>query len=127
MPLVEVSLGELIDKITILEIKSEQLTDANQLKNVDVELQVLNEALGKESNPPVQLNECRDRLKQANLSLWKIEDQIRDCERENDFGDRFIQLARSVYITNDQRAAIKREINELVGSRIVEEKSYSPY
>jgi len=127
MPLVEISLGELIDKITILEIKRERLSDAGQLQNFQVELQVLSVALAKEVNLPPGVMDCRDRLKQANLALWDIEDDIRACERSGDFGDRFIQLARSVYLTNDQRSAIKREVNELVGSRLVEEKSYAPY
>jgi DnaJ-domain-containing protein 1 len=127
MPMVEVSLGELVDKITILEIKCERIADSRQQANVRTELSLLAHALASEPQLPSELAGCRQRLKQVNTDLWEIEDEIRACEKNQDFGPRFIELARSVYRVNDIRAAIKREINQLVGSRLVEEKSYTPY
>ena len=124
---VEIAPGELIDKITILEIKSERIADAGKLANVRLELQVLAET--RDAALPVSdaLTRLIADLKRVNETLWQIEDDIRDCERAGDFGPRFIQLARDVYITNDRRAALKRDINVLLGSRLVEEKSYQPY
>ena len=125
---VPVSIGEVVDKITILEIKSERLTDTDRLANVRDELRQLKSAFDEQfpdSNP--QLDELSASLKTVNLALWQIEDDIRDCERVKDFGDRFVHLARSVYQTNDKRAAIKREINLLLGSELIEEKSYAAY
>ncbi|MCA8996857.1 MAG: hypothetical protein KDA80_07725, partial [Planctomycetaceae bacterium] len=125
--LVEVAPGELIDKITILEIKSERIDDPSKLANVRHELQVLREQEDNLLRKSAQLSELKSSLRQINEDLWEIEDNIRDCEREQDFGDKFIQLARSVYRTNDRRAAVKREINLLLGSALVEEKSYHEY
>ncbi len=124
---VEVSPGELIDKITILEIKSERIKDVEKLKNVRMELATLVACrdLAIEASP--ELAELTIELKQVNESLWQIEDQIRECERHRDFGPKFIELARSVYKSNDRRSALKRQINELLGSRLIEEKSYSEY
>jgi hypothetical protein len=124
---VEISPGELIDKITILEIKSERMTDHDKLKNVRTELATLIACrdLVIESSP--KLIELSGQLKDVNESLWKIEDDIRDCERHRDFGPQFIELARAVYKSNDRRAALKRQINDLLGSRIIEEKSYAEY
>ena len=124
---IEIAPGELIDKITILEIKTERIADAGKVANVQVELDVL--AASRDAAMPgsAELTRLTAELKAVNEALWEIEDDIRDCERDGDFSDKFVQLARSVYITNDKRAALKREINELLGSRLVEEKSYQPY
>jgi septal ring factor EnvC (AmiA/AmiB activator) len=124
---VEIAPGELVDKITILEIKSERITDSAKLENVRVELTTLAAARDGAVAASPQLADLTAQLKAINEQLWDIEDDIRDCEREKDFGDRFIELARSVYKSNDQRAARKRDINELLGSRLIEEKSYSDY
>jgi hypothetical protein len=124
---VDVSVGELIDKITILEIKAARLTDPAQLKNVKTELEILLAARDAALPPSAELTELSGSLKRVNERLWGIEDDIRDQERAKDFGERFIELARSVYVCNDERATLKRRINELLGSRIVEEKSYAPY
>ncbi|MCD2178791.1 DUF6165 family protein [Rhizobium sp. C1] len=121
---VPVSWGELVDKITILEIKSERIKDVKQLANVTRELWLLNRKL---SPVATQVLRLKLKLKEVNTALWEIEDEIRDCEREKDFGPRFIELARSVYVTNDQRADVKREINFALSSELVEEKSYRPY
>ena len=124
---VETAPGELIDKITILEIKTERIRDAEKVRNVQVELQTLAAARDQAISATPELVKLTEQLKTANQQLWDIEDDIRDCEREKDFGDKFIQLARSVYRSNDRRAALKREINELLGSHLIEEKSYSDY
>ena len=124
---VEIAPGELIDKITILEIKTERITDPKKLHNVDIELRVLNQARSMAITSSTRLDELTGALKKVNEELWEIEDDIRDCERNDDFSDRFIDLARAVYRTNDRRASIKRAINEHLGSRIVEEKSYAAY
>jgi hypothetical protein len=125
--LVEVAPGELIDKITILEIKSERIADAGKLKNVRVELDVLAAARDAAMAASAELADLTAQLKQVNEALWEIEDAIRDCERGQDFGPKFIELARSVYHSNDRRAALKRQINELLGSKLIEEKSYAAY
>lgn len=119
--------GELIDKITILEIKSERIDDAEKRANVTYELATLTNARELAIETSDQIRELSDRLKAVNEKLWEIEDEIRLCEREDDFGPKFVELARSVYRYNDQRAEIKREINTLLGARIVEEKSYADY
>ncbi len=124
---VEIAAGELIDKITILEIKTERITDAAKLKNVRSELETLEQVRRVSVPNSPELTEATNELKTVNEALWEIEDAIRDCERAGDFGPRFIELARSVYRTNDRRAALKRQINELLGSRLVEEKSYAGY
>lgn len=123
---VPVSWGELIDKITILEIKSERIEDAAKRANVDRELSLLRERLATAPERD-EVHRLTGELKAVNLELWVIEDDIRDCERAADFGDRFVVLARAVYHTNDKRAALKRALNEALGSAIVEEKSYRPY
>ncbi len=125
--LVEIAPGELIDKITILEIKTERITDAGKLKNVRVELDVLVAARNAAMAASPELDELTAQLKQVNEALWDIEDGIRDCERGRDFGSQFIELARAVYHSNDRRAALKRQINELLGSKLIEEKSYAAY
>jgi hypothetical protein len=124
---VEVAPGELIDKITILQIKTEQIREPDKLRNVRVELDVLCQARDENIPPSSELDNLADQLKSINQALWNIEDEIRDCERNQDFGPKFIELARSVYRSNDRRAALKREINELLGSKIIEEKSYADY
>jgi tetratricopeptide (TPR) repeat protein len=123
--LVPVSFGELVDKITILEIKSERIDDAGKLINVRAELELLATALARFSVLPPRAGELKAELRGINEALWEIEDQIRDCERNNDFGAKFVGLARSVYMTNDRRSAVKRQLNQLAGSVIVEEKSYT--
>ena len=119
--------GELIDKITILRIKSERIADEAKLKNVRTELGILNETLAKDVPASDELTRLDAALQSVNEELWEIEDDIRDCERAGDFGPEFIRLARAVYVTNDKRAALKKEINLLLGSNIVEEKSYAAY
>jgi Family of unknown function (DUF6165) len=125
---VPVSIGEVVDKITILEIKSERLFDPERLSNVREELSQLSaafEAQFPDRSP--ELDELVAALKTVNSALWEIEDDIRDSERQRSFDDRFVELARAVYRTNDKRAAIKREINVLLGSQLIEEKSYTSY
>ena len=124
---VEIAAGELIDKITILKIKQERMTDAAKLANVGQELKVL-EAVHAETLPPSEkLQEMTRALKAVNEKLWQVEDDIRLCEHNGDFGPRFIELARSVYEHNDHRSLLKRRINDLLGSRLVEEKQYTSY
>lgn len=124
---VPVSFGEVLDKITILEIKSERIEDAGKVKNVRVELKELTR-VWNESVPDQSVIETpRDQLKAVNEQLWEIEDDIRDQEAAQDFGARFVELARAVYVTNDKRAALKKQINLALGSRFVEEKSYRDY
>ena len=124
---VEVSPGELIDKITILEIKLERITDEDKLKNVKLEWETLTRARDEAIEATPELEKLSAELKESNERLWEIEDDIRDCERDKDFGDKFVELARGVYVNNDQRSRLKREINELLGSRLIEEKSYAAY
>jgi hypothetical protein len=119
--------GELIDKITILEIKSERIDDSEKRANVTYELSVLTNALEMAIDTSEQISALSQRLKAVNEKLWEIEDDIRICEKNQDFGPRFVELARSVYRMNDERAEVKRSINTLLGARIVEEKSYSEY
>ncbi len=123
----EVSPGELIDKITILEIKAERIVEPDKLESVRIELgaliRVRDEALPKLTD----LGRLTADLKAVNSRLWDIENEIRGWERRKNFGDPFVDLARAVYRTNDQRAAIKDRINRLLGARIREEKSYAPY
>jgi len=126
-PLVVVPIapGELIDKITILEIKAERVGDPAKVQNVRNELESLRAARDLSIVPSQELAALTAELLAINEAIWKIEDAIRGCERNGDFGQRFIELARSIYQTNDRRAAVKRRINEHLGSRIVEEKSYT--
>ncbi|MGB0795704.1 MAG: DUF6165 family protein [Paracoccaceae bacterium] len=123
----EIGSGELIDKITILEIKSERMSDAAKLQNVRHELSVLSATRDAHLGDVDGLDALAARLKEINEALWVIEDDIRACEAEKDFGQKFIDLARAVYITNDKRAAVKKEINLLTGATIVEEKSYTEF
>ena len=124
---VDVSPGELIDKITILMIKSERIDDPGQLANVRFELDVLTSTKEGSITSSAKLKDLTAKLKEVNEVLWEIEDDIRNCEATRDFGDKFVELARSVYMRNDERAQLKRKINVLLGSEMLEEKSYKPY
>jgi hypothetical protein len=124
---VAVSWGDLIDKITILEIKRARLGDKAQRANVETEYAILRQARDAAMPPGVDIAADTRALLEVNKALWDIEDDIRICERAQDFGPGFIELARAVYITNDRRAAIKRRLNEALGSGLVEEKSYTDY
>jgi hypothetical protein len=124
---VPVSYGELIDKITILEIKSERMTDAAKVANVRVELDLLDETWRDASAARIDIADQRAALRAVNEALWDIEDRIRLKEKAKAFDAEFIELARSVYIRNDERAKVKRAINEKLGSTLVEEKSYESY
>lgn len=125
--LVPISPGELIDKITILQIKSERMTDAAKLTNVRTELALLEATWRDSVHGEADIRADWTELKRINEQLWVIEDDIRDKERDRAFDAQFIELARAVYVTNDERAAVKRRINRKLGSRIVEEKSYKEY
>jgi len=123
----EISYGELVDKITILEIKSERITDPEKLKNIHIELASLRETYQKYISNSAEVAQLKQELKKVNEILWDIEDDLRAKEQGHIFDDEFIQLAREVYLNNDQRSVIKRKINMLLGSRIIEEKSYTDY
>lgn len=125
--LVNISLGELVDKITILNIKQERISDAKKLANVKKELRILNQNLADLDVNTKKLVPFTKQLQTINEKLWDIEDEIRDQELQKNFGDKFVELARAVYITNDQRAAVKKEINLAFGSDLIEEKSYQTY
>jgi len=127
--LIPASVGELIDKITILEIKQQLITDAAKRANVARELQALLQVVAQQQlgYPSGALAGLGAALAAVNRQLWQIEDDIRECERQADFGARFVELARAVYHRNDERAAIKRRINAQCGSELVEEKSYAAY
>ena len=124
---VEISAGELVDKITILEIKLQFIEDEAKQKNVHKELAALKASYQEYIGTRDDVRGVQDQLKKINLELWKIEDDIRECERQSDFGDNFITLARAVYHTNDKRADLKRQINVLTDSELIEEKSYAAY
>ena len=124
---VPISPGELVDKITILEIKKEFIKNDNKLKNINHEYDLLMKIYTTQISETDGISELKNKLKEINLELWKIEDDIRDCEREKSFSDTFIGLARSVYFTNDRRSKVKLEINLLLNSNLVEEKSYKDY
>jgi hypothetical protein len=124
---VPVSPGELLDKITILRIKSSRMSDAQKLANVRIELKVLEETWGASPYAKSDIAADVTALLQVNERLWVIEDDIRDKERAQAFDSEFIRLARAVYFENDERAALKRRINLKLGSTIVEEKSYAEY
>ena len=122
-----VSYGELIDKITILEIKSRRITEEAKLANVRNELDMLNATWANSAASQTDISDERARMLAVNEALWDIEDNIRLMERAQTFDAAFIELARSVYFRNDERAAFKREINQKLGSELVEEKSYQDY
>jgi len=125
--LVPLSPGELLDKISILEIKSELMTEPDQLANVRSELALLRDIWARSVGEDENLRALHAQLREVNAKLWKIEDEIRAKERAGEFDREFIELARSVYITNDSRSQIKKDLNQRLGSRIVEEKSYTAY
>jgi len=125
--LVPVSFGELLDKIAILEIKSERMTDEAKLANVRRELDALNATWAAHPASSKDIRELRAALKAVNERLWSIEDDIRTQEKQQSFGAEFIRLARSVYFENDERSRIKKDINLALGSAYVEEKSYEDY
>ena len=124
---IPVSVGELADKITILEIKKNKIKDKNKLENINNELKHLNIILAKKVNLDILMKKEIASLKKINLILWEIEDDKRKCEKNKKFGPKFIKLARNVYILNDKRAQIKFKINNLSGSNIIEVKSYDEY
>ena len=123
----EISVGELLDKISILEIKQKNIKDEQKIKIISKELESLNYSLKKDVHITDEIKSLYEDLKKINIKLWNIEDGKRDCEKNGDFGEKFIQLARSVYIENDQRAKIKNKINKISGSNISEVKSYDEY
>lgn len=124
---VPISPGELVDKITILEIKSARMTDATKVANVRTELTMLQDTWRTSAYASQDITSQWASLRKINEKLWDIEDDIRDKERARKFDQEFIELARAVYVTNDERAAVKRDINTKLGSKIVEEKSYAKY
>jgi len=125
--LVEVSVGELLDKISILEIKQEKIKDPNKLEFINLEHSILKDQLEKNVQSSSQLEQLFNSLKQINAKLWVIEDEKRQCEKDKDFGEKFIKLSRDVHFLNDDRAKIKLEINNLTGSKIKEIKEYTSY
>ena len=124
---IELSVGELLDKISILQIKAERIVDPSKLENINKELDVLMSLWKDSAYSNNNLESETNELKAINEELWAIEDKIRDKERNRVFDKGFIELARAVYITNDKRADIKRIINSKTGSELIEEKSYSDY
>ena len=122
-----IATGELIDKITILEIKAAHFTDPAKIANVRNELDLLCNRRDAALPRDAALDEMTARLKAVNQRIWDLEDAIRECERQQDFGPSFVDVARSIYRTNDERAAVKREINLATGSLLLEEKSYAKY
>ncbi len=125
--LVPISPGELLDKITILEIKSERIVDPQKVANVRHELGLLSKVWSDSVTEDTTISDLHQLLKSINEKLWEIEDDIRDEERHDRFGERFVELARAVYVTNDKRAQAKKDVNLHLGSDIVEEKSYKNY
>ena len=125
--IVEVSIGELLDKITILEIKQEKIKDPEKLKFISNEHSILKDQLNKNIKTDDKLNKLFQSLKDINSKLWVIEDNKRQCEKDKDFGEKFIKLSRDVHFLNDDRAKIKLEINNHTGSTIKEIKEYTSY
>ena len=125
--IVEVSIGELLDKISILEIKKEKIKDAEKLKFINNEHSILKNQLDENIKSDEKLNNLYQSLKEINSKLWVIEDDKRQCEKEKDFGEKFIKLSRDVHFLNDERAKIKLEINNHTGSTIKEIKEYTSY
>jgi len=124
---VPVSWGELVDKITILEIKLDRIQVAKKRQHINKELQALKLVFDQGCTEPRKVRQLKAELKAVNEKMWVIEDDIRKCEKEKDFGPRFIDLARAVYMTNDLRSDLKREINTVLKSELFEEKSYEDY
>ena len=125
--LTEISAGELLDKLSILEIKLNKIKDSNLLQEIKKEYNILNETKNKNINSLNEINFLYKCLKEINEKLWRIEDEIRLCEKTSDFKDKFIQLARDVYFTNDKRSKTKNKINKILGSNIKEVKQYTEY
>ena len=125
--IVEVSIGELLDKISILEIKQGKIKDPEKLKFINNEHSILKDQLGKNVKSDEKLNNLYQSLKEINTKLWLIEDDKRQCEKDKDFGEKFIKLSRDVHFLNDDRAKIKLEINNHTGSTIKEIKEYTSY
>ena len=125
--IVEVSVGELLDKISILEIKQGKIKDPNKLEFINAEHSILKNQLEKNVQSTSKLQELFNSLKEINAKLWVIEDDKRQCEQDKDFGEKFIKLSRDVHFLNDDRAKIKLEINNLTGSKIKEIKEYTKY
>ena len=125
--LIEISAGELLDKLSVLEIKLNKIKNSSLLQEIKKEYKVLNETKNKNINSSNEINILYKNLKEINEKLWKIEDEIRLCEKNSDFKDKFIQLARNVYFANDKRSKTKSEINKIVGSNIKEVKQYTEY
>jgi len=125
--LVEVSVGELLDKISILEIKKEKIKDPEKLKFINDEYEILKNQLNQNVKSDEKLNDLFNSLKDINSKLWVIEDDKRLCEKNSDFGEKFIKLSRDVHFLNDDRAKIKLEINNHTGSKIKEIKEYTSY
>ena len=123
----EISSGELLDKISILEIKLKKIKDKENLKEINKEYAILKQSQNLNIKLTNELKDLFDELKKVNLNLWDIEDKLRICEKNKDFGEKFIELARGVYFNNDSRAKIKSGINKLSGSNIKEIKQYSDY
>ena len=124
---IDISYGEFLDKISILEIKSERIKDESKLENIHKELNLLNKLWSADPQSKVDIKAEMDEMKAINEKLWDIEDDIRDKEHAKSFDDEFIRLARAVYYTNDERADVKRRINKKLGSELIEEKSYADY
>jgi peptidoglycan hydrolase CwlO-like protein len=125
--LIPISPGELLDKITILQIKAERIADPAKVANVKTELDMLSKVWSETVEVDAEITRLTAELKAVNEVLWQIEDDIRDEERNKRFGERFIELARAVYVTNDERANAKKKVNLHLNSTIVEEKSYQDY
>ena len=125
--LIEVSVGELLDKISILEIKQEKIKNTEKLKFINEEHSILKDQLNKNVKSDQKLNELFETLKKINAKLWIIEDNKRQCEKDKDFTEKFIKLSRDVHLLNDERAKIKLKINNLTGSKIKEIKEYTNY
>jgi len=124
---IPISLGELLDKISILEIKNKKILDESKILNIKKELNDLKKVLDEFNINLSETNSLYNKIYKINLTLWEIEDSIRVLEKNEDFGEKFIELARAVYITNDQRFEVKNDINKLFNSEYVEEKSYEDY
>ena len=125
--LVEVSVGELLDKISILEIKKEKIKDSEKLKFINDEYEILKDQLDKNVKSDKKLEEFFNNLKKTNLKLWSIENDKRMCEKNSDFGEKFIKLSREIHFLNDNRSKVKLEINKYTGSQIREIKQYTNY
>ena len=125
--LVEVSVGELLDKITILEIKKKKIKNTEKLNLINDEYKILKEQLNKNVKSDSKINELFNCLKKINEKLWTIEDDKRMCEKNSDFGEKFVKLSRDVHFLNDERSKVKLEINNYTGSKIIEVKEYTDY